>query len=150
MSTVRVLHIEDDDLAIRLVGKLCDSAEEVAIEAVHCLTSAQFRLQQEPFDVLLVDLNLPDSVGLDTVEALLEYRIPIIVLTSDPTGEFIDRAVEMGVADYLRKSELPQLNLPLRLHFVHRKHQRQKAAAKGLKFEGLAAIRPYLSCAVLA
>jgi hypothetical protein len=54
------------------------------------------------------------------------------------------------VADYLRKSELPQLNLPLRLHFVYRKNQRQKAAVKGLRFEGLAAIRPYLSCAVLA
>ena len=59
-------------------------------------------------DIVLLDLHLPDSHGLDTVrKALLaSHDAPILVLTGEADGEIGLRAVEAGAQDFLPKQEI--------------------------------------------
>ncbi|MCC5640309.1 response regulator [Nostoc sp. CHAB 5844] len=65
-------------------------------------------LKQDKFDVVLLDLGLPDSVGLDTLK---EYRaavpdIPVVVLTGVDDEELAMQALAEGAQDYLVKDQI--------------------------------------------
>jgi len=76
---VKVLHIEDCEPICQLVKALC--RESIEVEHVLTLSDAKERLRMGGIDVLLVDLNLDDSIGLDTIAELLSYHLPIVVLS---------------------------------------------------------------------
>ncbi len=70
------------------------------------------RLQRSPPDLLLCDLNLPDSSFDETTTALqqLESGVPVVVLTSHYDQEIANRLVACGIQDYLPKTALePEL-----------------------------------------
>lgn len=143
---IRILHIEDIAEVTALVRIACRSFH---VESVETLREARTRLDSHIFDLLLVDLNLPDSQGMDTVESLAEYHIPMVVLTADPNEAFIEEAAQLGVAEYLTKNELNRVNLPLKLRFVH-ECSRKRTPRKSLSFTGFAELKPFLTCSALA
>ena len=105
----RVLLVEDDPGNALLV-KLALSASSCfafEIEVVECLSTAIERLRDDSFDVILLDLGLPDSRGLDTVSKVHaeNQEIPIVVLTGFDDEEMGIRAVQEGAQDYLVKGE---------------------------------------------
>jgi signal transduction histidine kinase len=65
-------------------------------------------LRQGRFDVVLLDLSLPDSSGLDTLKKLqdLAFDIPLIVLTGADDRELALQSVAMGAQDYLVKGQI--------------------------------------------
>lgn len=65
-------------------------------------------LGENPVDVVLLDLDLPDSRGLDTLRAVLEETdaVPVLVLTGLPEEELGLEAVREGAQDYLVKGEV--------------------------------------------
>ncbi len=65
------------------------------------------RLKAEPCDVLLLDLSLPDSQGLDTVARACEHapQVPIIVLTGTADEAVGFEAIRRGAQDYLVKGQ---------------------------------------------
>jgi DNA-binding NarL/FixJ family response regulator len=70
------------------------------------------KLQEYSCDVLLLDLNLPDSNGLHTVEQIRRTfpKLNILVLSAYPEEEFAARAFETGANAYLHKSvAMPEL-----------------------------------------
>ena len=142
-----ILHIEDHHGITEAVRMLCD--DSIYIDSVHSLANAKAHLKVLSYDLLLIDLNLGDSRGMETIKALKDYRIPIIVLTADPTEHFATTAVKLGVADYISKHVLTSINLPVRLNFVLSK-SRTKVTTSTLKWEGFELLKPYLACAVLA
>lgn len=144
---MKILHLEDEEFTAKLVQRLCIKAD---ITLVSSLFAAKEMLKTECFDLLLVDLNLGDSFGMNTVEELVDYNIPIIVLSADPNDEFVKDAARLGVADYISKLNLSKVDLPLRLQFVHSRNQKVKEKKRGLKFEDITRFKPYLNCAVLA
>ena len=107
---IRVLLIEDspDDAQLIqvLLGKATDSSFVVSHE--NRLHKGVARLERDRFDVVLLDLSLPDSFGLDTFMSVHETapRVPIIVLTSLDDDELAARAVREGAQDYLVKREV--------------------------------------------
>lgn len=145
---MNVLHIEDHNGIVELVKLLCNNHEPFYVEAVHSLAQAKERLSRATYDLLLIDLNLSDSKGLDTVKALRGYGIPMVVLTADPTPQFSRIAAKLGVADYITKGVLASIDLPSRLRFVRDKSAQEVKST--LKWERLDEIKQYLTCAVLA
>ncbi|MFP9193636.1 hybrid sensor histidine kinase/response regulator [Natronosalvus vescus] len=81
---------------------------DVTVEHVDRLASALEALEERSPDVVLLDLMLPDSAGLDTVEAVVEHAptVPIVVLTGQSEVDVGVEAIRRGAQDYLVKGTL--------------------------------------------
>ncbi len=82
-------------------------------------------LKSEDFDLILLDLNLPDSRHLDTLTRVLEVapEIPIIVLTASEDDTFGLQAVQLGAQDFLRKGEFNYLTLDRAIVYGLERHR---------------------------
>ncbi|MDQ3930295.1 MAG: response regulator, partial [Chloroflexota bacterium] len=95
-----------------------------SVTRAETLAEAVDYLQHVSYDVVLLDLSLPDSSGLDTVEGIetAAPRVPVIVLSVADDEELILSSVRGGVQDYLVKG---QIGTPLLvrsiLHAIERK-----------------------------
>ncbi len=110
---MRVLHIEDNASDVFLAAELLEEAgvEEFDIEVVSHLQAARDCLiaaGSAPPDVILLDLGLPDSQGLDSLKGIMGVagNIPIVVLTGMSDETQGREAVGLGAEDYLSKDEL--------------------------------------------
>lgn len=104
---IKVLLIEDNPGDVRLIRLHVEEQAEDTIElrAVGSLGEGQERLRSGDVDLVLLDLNLPDSQGLETLFALIdaEFRVPVIVVSGMSDQELAVKAVRMGAQDYLIK-----------------------------------------------
>ncbi len=110
MNSAKVLLVDshpDDERLIR--GELAlVRGEPFEVEVVRTITEALGRLRQGHVDVILLDLNLPDSLGLTTFLRLQPKAgdLPIIVLVGQADEELGLEAVERGALDYLIKQQV--------------------------------------------
>jgi len=107
---IRVLLIEDDpDDVILLKESLAEvGAVKVKLTCVNQLSSGLVTLAEKGFDVILLDLNLPDSRGLDTLTTIrTEFpMVPVVVLSGLADDVTTIEAVRQGAQDYLVKGEI--------------------------------------------
>ncbi len=108
-STVRVLLVEDRPGEAELVREMLSASPHTEFVVTHHdrLGTALSELSSNDFDLVLLDLSLPDSRGLDTfVQAHAHCpSVPIIVLTNHKDEEMGARAVRDGAQDYLVKQD---------------------------------------------
>ncbi|MCK9200020.1 MAG: EAL domain-containing protein [Gallionella sp.] len=108
----RVLLVEDDPGDANLVRQMLRLGGEGRFDATWVVTLADTRqrLSEGMFDVVLLDLSLPDSSGLATVQACrqLNARLPIIVLTGHDDKVFALQTIEAGAQDYLVKGSFEE------------------------------------------
>lgn len=108
--TLKILLIEDNPADARLVQELLTEVSGLSYTLQHCtrLSEGITRLNEQSFNVILLDLNLPDSRGLDTVKSVVQEAPadPIVVLTGQDDEELAIRAVKEGAQDYLFKNQL--------------------------------------------
>ncbi|MQX36316.1 diguanylate cyclase domain-containing protein [Roseospira navarrensis] len=101
------LLVEDHAADAHLIQYLLDEADGTALSFTHVSTLAEALglLARESYDVILLDLSLPDSRGLGTLETIHHARadIAIVVLTGLDTTEVAIGAVQRGAQDYLIK-----------------------------------------------
>ncbi len=127
---VEVLLIEDNPGDARLIEEMLKRASyaSFSLECVNNLAAGLTHLATAPVDAVLLDLKLPDSEGLDTLEQVRTAmpHIPIIVLTSLDSESIGAEAVERGAQDYLIKGEVPA-NLLARAirHAIKRKQMEE-------------------------
>ncbi|HEX6265777.1 MAG TPA: response regulator, partial [Burkholderiales bacterium] len=129
---VRILLIEDEqscaDIVTAYLGRIEWACPEV--EAVGTLREALARLTLEHFDIVIIDLNLPDSTGIATLQAVARTcdRL-IIVLTARHDPGLREEALEHGAYELMQKESLSEAALErlLRLATV------QAGAARSLR-----------------
>ena len=82
-------------------------ASDVEMVNVQSLGSATERLGSEKFDIVLLDLHLPDASGLECIDAIqaIDNEIPIVVLSGQDDEEFAVSILNKGAQDYLVKWE---------------------------------------------
>jgi DNA-binding response OmpR family regulator len=106
---IRVLLIEDNVGDCKLILKMFDNSEVAEFELTHTsrLTSGLKLLESGKFDIILLDLGLPDSVGFESFKSTLELHpaIPIIILTGLTNEQTGIQAIKYGAQDYLVKGE---------------------------------------------
>lgn len=112
----RILHIEDSAIQIHLVSKLLEKAlkaEDYVYQPCSSLEEARAIMDDGCLDVILVDLMLPDSVGVDSVRTVRELcpNIPIIVLTGTDDIEIAKATIHAGASTYVRKGDISALPL---------------------------------------
>lgn len=109
-SHLRVLLIEDNLLDARTLKRHLAHAETTTFETTHVtdLAAGLVALDEGSFDCILLDLSLPDSHGLVSVDLLLDQvsTVPIVVLTGLDDPQIATEAVERGAQDYLTKQRL--------------------------------------------
>jgi diguanylate cyclase (GGDEF)-like protein/PAS domain S-box-containing protein len=126
-----VLLVEDDpDEAQALIEALADPrAGPCTVEWVKLLAEGLQRLKSGGISVVLLDLYLPDSQGIETFNKLLRAapRIPILILTSLADEGAAEQACQRGAKDYLLKGHLGGYSLPLTLRNVITRNSWEKA-----------------------
>lgn len=109
-SALRVLLLEDSQSdRLQLKAELeSDGQLLIDICEVEHLSDCLARVRAEEFDVALVDLGLPDSQGISTVERLrLEVpQLPLVVLTGQDDQELAADVLRRGAQDFLTKRHL--------------------------------------------
>jgi diguanylate cyclase (GGDEF)-like protein len=108
-SSIRTLHIEDNPADARALYEALKEVPEAAFELewVDGLGKGLQKLEAGPVDLVLLDLHLPESRGLDTFATIHACNpgVPIIVLTGLDDRELALKAVRDGAQDYLVKGE---------------------------------------------
>ncbi len=106
-STLKILLIEDNLAEARLLQEFIKLTKSQNFSLVHVqkLQEGINKLNNEKYDVILLDLTLPDSQGLSSIPQLLQQNPsnPIIVLTNTNDEELAIEAVKQGAQDYLVK-----------------------------------------------
>ncbi|QIR38168.1 response regulator [Tolypothrix sp. PCC 7910] len=109
-ETIKVLLVEDNPGDVLLLQEFLQdvTAAEVELMPVEQLDEALSYLARESFDVMLLDLSLPDSQGLETfIKAHNQAKsTPIIVLTGIADETLALRAMQEGAQDYLVKGQV--------------------------------------------
>jgi serine phosphatase RsbU (regulator of sigma subunit) len=127
---IRVLLVEDNPGDARLIHWMLGQTGEVCFELAEAdrLSAALGRLRAEPFSVVLLDLSLPDSQGLETFRAVSADfpRVPVVVLTGLADETAAVQAVQEGAQDYLVKGQVLDRHLVHALHYAVGRHQRQQ------------------------
>jgi len=108
---IRLLLIEDnpdDAIFIEEVLKLQDTYSAIDISFATKLRDGLAFLGQESFDVVLLDLSLPDASSTDSVTRVLSHspQAPIIVLTGLDDKDTALEALQKGAQDYLIKDNV--------------------------------------------
>lgn len=100
----RVLIVEDNDDSRWLLSRACQTAGYTVSQAATG-QEALDKLEDRLFDVMLLDLHLPDMHGVEVLEEAdsLQPDLVTIILTAKPTLDSAIAAVKGGVVDYLRK-----------------------------------------------
>jgi len=99
-----ILLVEDDPNIGRLVSRLLSSRGHTVTLAV-TMAEATERLEGGDFQLLILDINLPDGNGLDLCKAARNRgsEVPVVFLTARQEEEVAVRAFSLGAVDYVRK-----------------------------------------------
>jgi len=133
---IKVLLVEDNPDHALLIQEMMKAAGagryEFTVEGT--LRGAQERLQKESFGLMLLDFNLPDSCGLDTMKSLQKSApyLAIVVITGIDNEEVALKALEFGAEDFLVKSQFdgPLLVRSARYALERKRSEDLKRASK--------------------
>ena len=108
-NPIEVLLIEDNDGDARLIEEMLRESPVISFQLIgaDCLTKGFDLLSERRFDVLLLDLGLPESQGLETLERVISHpvSVPVIINTGLDDEMLGIRGVQAGAQDYLIKGQ---------------------------------------------
>lgn len=129
--SIRVLLVEDNPTDVLLLREALAEVPLVHFELSDVAQLAEVKpyLSQEKVDVILLDLGLPDSQGLDTLVKLRQQapQIPIVVLTGLDDEELGLRALQAGAQDYLVKGQVEGTGLARSIRYAIERQRSEEA-----------------------
>ena len=129
ISSLRTLLIEDSPVYAQVIQRLLSESPEVPFDLdwADGLARGLQRLHAEPPDLVLLDLNLPDSRGLDTFNTIRANApaVPIVVLTVLDDRELALKVVRGGAQDYLVKGQIDNRTLLRSIQYALIRHRLQ-------------------------
>ncbi|MBS1701077.1 MAG: response regulator [Armatimonadetes bacterium] len=114
LDTRVLLLVEDNPGDADLVVELLEeSGSHYKVLRATRMSEAVDKLKNSEVDVVLLDLRLPDSSGLDSLREIksVAEQIPIVILTGLEDESLAMECINAGVQDYLAKSELKPISL---------------------------------------
>ncbi len=105
----RILIVEDDDVFSEYLRSLVESCGLlVLVSVVHTLAEAVKVLSVNRYSLILLDLNLPDSQGLKTIDVINKVVVvpPTVVITGYFTEEMELGSFRRGVQEYVDKTQV--------------------------------------------
>ena len=108
-KSLQVLLIEDNPIDRQIFVSLTKKMDlELEVEWAQSLGEAQAALKNRSFDLIVSDLGLPDSEGMECLARVKDASrgTPVIILTSSDDDALLEEASHIGVYDYLVKDDL--------------------------------------------
>jgi len=129
--------VVDDEAEIREGLVLLLESEGYAVVAVETGDAGLARLEEEPFDLLLLDVSLPDHNGIDLLQQIRERDpvLPVVLITAYGSIDMARRAFKNGARDYITKpwsndELLAQVALAVEGHRLREENVQLKRALK--------------------
>jgi PAS domain S-box-containing protein len=130
-SPIKVLLVEDNPTDVLLLRAALEMVRSPSFQVTQVgrRSEALHRLAAECFDVVLLDLSLPDSLGLDTFTTLYGQAsgVPIVVLTGLADEAVGVGAVQAGAQDYLLKGQLQGDSLVRAIRYAIERQRAEEA-----------------------
>lgn len=100
----QILIVDDSTFQRKIVQKILSAAgfqTEQASNGQECLQA----LERERFELVLLDLNMPEMDGFQVLESMSdkEHAVPVIVLTADIQNSTRQRCIDLGAENVLNK-----------------------------------------------
>ncbi|SEC34613.1 putative bifunctional diguanylate cyclase/phosphodiesterase [Terriglobus roseus] len=128
---MRILLVEDNLGDARLLREMLSEAHTHPTELSHVtsMLEAEYYLESKPFDLILLDIGLPDAQG---APAILRARkaapnVPLVVLTGYDDTALASIALQHGAQDYLIKGEIETRGLIRALRYAVERKSMQSA-----------------------
>ncbi len=138
----RILLVEDNPVEARLVGDMLKEAGLIHFELTHVtqIKDALEVLRERHFDVVLLDLTLPDSQGMQTFLKVHTEApgLPILILSGAPDEELAMLSVREGAQDYLVKGQVDNKLLVRAIRYaIERKRVEEALLESEMRFRSL-------------
>lgn len=134
MTTGLVIYVEDDasiaDITVRYL-----QLAGLQVQYFNNATTATRALQNLPFDVAVLDINLPDGCGLALLQQAVQSHIPTLLVTARVSETQRIEGLQRGADDYLCKPYSPK-ELTLRVQALLRRNKTGSQQVR-LQFEGM-------------
>ena len=129
-NTISVLLVEDNPGDARLIQEALSEITSPHVQITHAerLDEASQQLQQRRFDVVLLDLKLPDGSRTETIGRIRDYAddTPIVVLTGLDDEVVALWAAQEGAQDYLVKGRVDSDQLLTSMRYAIEAQARQR------------------------
>lgn len=142
----QVLIIDDELMMCEMLSALVQSQGLEAI-CVQTLAEGLQQTAQGNFDVVFLDVGLPDGNGLDAIPTLraLKDAPEVIIITGEGNPDGAELAINQGAWDYIEKtSSISRMVLPLTRALQYRKEKQVYERPVALKMEGIVGTSPSL------
>lgn len=135
----QILVIDDDPDDFYLVKKMLGKGRGFVLTHRSNLHDAEAYLSQNPVDLVLLDLGLIHSKGLDTLKAYMQLHIniPVVVFTGSDDEELGQAAIHIGAEDYIPKQDASASILSRAVKYAIERHRLQMELERRAKEDAL-------------
>ncbi len=116
-STNRALLLEDDEVDRQLFLYVLNKSDlDIEFDYAGTFHEATKYLLNQEYDIVITDLNLPDSSGLDTVKQLFSHlsKTPVVILSGNSDEQLALQAVHAGAEDFISKEYIGDSSIIVR------------------------------------
>ena len=147
-TLINILLIEDKPTDILLIKRMLSTIVNFTIEQVARLSAGLERLERGGIDVVIMDIVLPDSEGIEAIKKVYTAfpGVPIVVLTGFPDEETGMRAIQEGAQDYLVKGRINADALIRILRYSIERKKTREELEKLRNFESLGILSSGITC----
>lgn len=127
IEKLHILFVEDNIFQARLTISIIETHLGMRLTHVTTLAETIAKLKTERYDLILLDLNLPDSSGLQTLISIQQTApaSAVIIITAREDENLAQEAVEHGAQDFIHKSNLDPELLRRSIRYAILRHQTQ-------------------------
>ena len=124
---IKILYVEDDMDHAVLLRELLEEIKNVHYKLTHVqrLDEALLEIDNEDYDIVLLDLSLPDEQGVNTVARVCEQAldIPVVVISGTDDETMAIKALQKGADEYLVKGKVKSHSLSRILRYAIMRHK---------------------------
>lgn len=102
-----IMIVEDEENIIILLEELLNEEGYDVVCANNIPSVKEYIYKNEPVDLILLDQPLPYQRSLELIRKIRNHmkwsHVPIVILTTKATGDFVSKALQRGANDYVEK-----------------------------------------------